>query len=635
MSNASLDAGAKAADSRRAIAQLRGLKGTITLERDGASRPATEEALFAKDAISTGADSEAQLVFGDGRTLEIGPDARLVLQEDQTGLLVEVQQGLVLSRVPRSAAAGQGTASAGVPGREPSVSIRILTPFGLTRVGAGESEVAVSVADDTARVEVKIGEVQWVAKSGDTTTAHAGDALSAKDGRVQFVLEPIKVTILADGRAEVRKAGTKSWKAVGRNGAAVTDGDAVRTRKGRSTLRLADSTSVFNLERGAELVFVKSGRSGGFEESHVELQRGELGLALARDRKSRVVVGGLELQSDLGGFFDVVRTKNGFEVSSLAGDLTVKHGGNAQTISAGQTARVSDAESASATVQKEELPDLMLPSRFGMKVFHPGMERALIEWKAGDGDYRVRVAADPRFSKVVAEGIVHQNRLAVPIPRRGALYWEIHDAKTDAEIDSGSALFAPEPKLNELERVRNEVPEGPETTTIYYQDKPPAVTFTFAAEASAAKYRVAVFRQGELQKPIAERTVSDIRAPLEAGALAEGSYLWSVTPLASDGQALRGGRMNKLELVYDNSVPTLLIQSPKNGERALGAVRTRGVAPVGTKLFVNGKPVDLDSKNRFDLTVPHLGRPPMLIYRLVRPNASDAFFVRALRRGRG
>ena len=144
-----------------------------------------------------------------------------------------------------------------------------------------------------------------------------------------------------------------------------------------------------------------------------------------------------------------------------------------------------------------------------------------------------------------------------------------------------------------------------------------------------------MFRQGELQKPIAERTVSDIRAPLEAGALAEGSYLWSVTPLASDGQALRGGRMNKLELVYDNSVPTLLIQSPKNGERASGTVRTRGVAPVGTKLFVNGKPVELDSKNRFDLTVPHLGRPPMLIYRLVRPNASDAFFVRALRRGRG
>ena len=57
MSSASLDAGAKAADSRQAIAQLRGLKGTITLERGGVSRPATEEALFAKDAISTGAES--------------------------------------------------------------------------------------------------------------------------------------------------------------------------------------------------------------------------------------------------------------------------------------------------------------------------------------------------------------------------------------------------------------------------------------------------------------------------------------------------------------------------------------------------------------------------------------------------
>jgi hypothetical protein len=49
--------------------------------------------------------------------------------------------------------------------------------------------------------------------------------------------------------------------------------------------------------------------------------------------------------------------------------------------------------------------------------------------------------------------------------------------------------------------------------------------------------------------------------------------------------------MNKLELVYDNALTRLAIGSPKPNEVATGPeVEALGVAPLGSKLFINGKP---------------------------------------------
>lgn len=623
-----VDAAPDAGAVRVTVAKLGGLSGSVTLERDGARRPAAEESLFTHDAVETGPAGRAEVHFDDGRVVELGPDARLVIGEDATGLLLEVQKGIVLSRVPRELG-------------DAAVAIRILTPFGLTRVGGGESEVSIAVGKDDARIEVLIGQVELVTREGEEPArAGAGETLSLSTGKVEILgregdgmlmLEPIQVTILADGRTELRKKGSKAWRRVGKNGAVVESGDAVRVRKGSSSLDLQGTRSKVKLTRGTQLVFDQSGRGEGVEAASVALERGGLELDLARGKKTRLSLGGLELESERGGYFSVVKTRSGYDVSALAGDLIVKRGKLTKRIAAGEQARIGPGDDLDVQTQKRSTPELTLPTRFGQRVFHPGLDEATLDWRGEDRDYFVRVAQDPGFEGLVLEGLVHQSEVAVQIPRRGSLYWEIRESAGGKELDSGSAHFAPEPRLRDLERLRNEVPEGPEKTTIYYQDKPPAVTFTYAAEPSAASYRVAVFRQGELSRPVSERTVSQTSAALEAGALAEGSYLWSVTPLSQSGQPIRGGRMNKLDLVYDNSVPTLLIRAPRNGERAAGELRTHGVAPVGARLYIEGRPVELDDKNRFDTRAKTSGG--LIVYRLVRPNTADSYYVRKLRRG--
>ena len=95
---------------------------------------------------------------------------------------------------------------------------------------------------------------------------------------------------------------------------------------------------------------------------------------------------------------------------------------------------------------------------------------------------------------------------------------------------------------------------------------------------------------------------------------------------------MAGGQMNKLDIIYDNSMTTLAILRPKPGERAAGStVRAEGVAPLGAKLFVNGQPAPLDAKGRFGLDVPHSAS---LVFRVLDGAGRESYWVRVLKNGK-
>ncbi len=620
----------------KAVAHLEKLQGRVVLERGGVQSTAALGYLFLKDALETSADAGANIRFPDGRVLEVGPDARFLIDERGDGLVLEVSRGLVISRVPM----GGGGAGA--------VSLQILTPFGITRVADGPSEVQVSVGPDSSQVNVVVGSVEFLSRNGEPTEVRAGETLALAAGKQQLSgrappepgtrsleLEPIEVVIFASsGKVELKKKDQKRWGGVSRTGDALGSGDAIRVGKGRSLISLGSGSRVW-LEQDSEALFTGSGQAGGEEQTGLELKKGAATLSLAPGQASRVRINDLSLHSTVGGQFGVARTQEGYEVSAVTGEVVVARGGVEQKVQAGQTARLGK-PGASVQVATEERTELQLPSRAGLKVFHPGLAQATLTWVGPtERSYRVEVAPDPAFTDKLIAGEVGTNFLNVPLPRRGNLYWRIFQQDGTTPVDQGSAFFSPEPAMKDLARLRNEVPENGEKTTIFYQDKLPAVTFTYPTDPKAARYKVVVFRSTALDKPVAEKTVSQGQLALEAGALVEGSYVWSATPVSPSGEELRGGRMNKLELIYDNSVPNLVVRSPKNGQVSTGSrVQVQGVAPVGARLLVNGRSIELDEKNRFDAQVAVSGRQPQVVFRLSRPGAADVFTVRTLKRAR-
>ncbi|NVJ03163.1 FecR domain-containing protein [Myxococcus sp. AM009] len=612
------------------LGRLEGLRGDVRLERGGKQGAAQEGPLYGGDAVETASGGAATVRFPDGRSVEVGPDARFALGAESGGIVLQVERGILLSRVPaREPRTGQGA----------KVALTIRTPFGLTRVGADEpSEVRVQVAEDAGSVEVRLGAIEFVGRDGKTLRASEGETVEATSGRTELVvrgarvleLAPIPVTVrLGTGRAEVRAKGASAWRAVAKQGEVLSPGGSVRTRRGGSAvLALEGSATVASLGSDAELVLTSAEQGGATDEARFDLLRGWLNLQLARGRTSRLVLPGLRVEGGGEARLAVRRTAAGYLVDALTGEVTLVRGDARQALRAGERATVEASSAQAPRVEPLKPAPLALGVVNGAEVFHPGLREVAITWE-GEGEATVEVAEDAAFTRPVLSGTVYRPFINVPAPARGRLHWRVR--REDGTQVSGSASFAPERAVRSLARVRNVVPEGPEKTTIFYQDKPPAVTFTYAAETSAARYRVAVYRAGALDTPVAERTVTETRAALDAGALHEGSYLWSVTPLSATGAQLKGGRMNKLELVYDNSVPVLMVSTPRNGQAAGVRVRAAGVAPVDARLSINGRPVALDGKHRFNTWVEPVGSPPVLVFKMTRPGAPAVHTVRTLK----
>jgi hypothetical protein len=603
------------------VAHLESQKGQVTLFREGASAPAQLGYLYAGDALETGANGSTHMRLSGGRVVEIGPDARFELREGEGGVLLELARGLLLTRVEGGGAMG-----------ESKVAFTVLTPFGLTRVGSGGSELTIDVDSEGAQVDVKLGAVELVSRNGEVTRAAQGDKLKLgeKKGeapRADLLLPPIEVVIVqATGKAELKKKDAKSWGAVsGKKPTAIAEGDQVRVKGGQMTLQPRDSGTRLVLASGSAATLVKASKGEGAEELSVDLASGQAEAVSPSNQRTTLGFGQLKVVAGKGGKTQVEKTAKGYSVRALAGAVRVEREGRpALEVPGGSVATLEGDAAEVSTPAREQLT---LPTRAGLKVYQSQPSQLALTWEGEEGkDYRVELANDAQFKNLLLAGEVRARHLNVTSPTRGGLYWRVLDG--EKELDRGSAFFGPEPKNSELDRNKNEVPEGTEKTTIYFQDKPPAVTFTWKAEDGASKYKVRVYKEGQLASAVAEKEGATTTLPL-GEALPEGNYLWSVTPLGKKGEELRGGKMNKLEIVYDNAVQGLVIKSPRNGDLGGKEVNVAGIAPLGAKVWVNGRPLSVDAANRFSGTAAPLSRG-VLVFRM-QLGGAEQYTVRRLK----
>jgi hypothetical protein len=610
------DAGRADAGARAGAGRLESPQGEVRLVRAGTSTavgaPVVLELL---DAVETGADGSAKLVLADGRELELGPDGRFELSRDGAGLVLEVARGLVITRV---------RAPAFDAGLEHGLTLSISTPFGLTRVGS--SEVKVQVEPTRASVEVLVGELEVISRSGEVKKVSAGAPLLLGAPR-ELPLIALNL-VIASGRVELKGKDAKRFAPVNpKQLPALAEGDTVRVLEGRAVLAPDGSQTRLTLLKGAELSVAQARHGQGSEATALELKGGEVQVLAPDGQKTGFSIGGgVTLQSDAAAQYSVRRSGSGVEVLSRIGELHVAWAGHDDlTVPSGGQAWLTGA---AAKVSEPTREVLQLPTRNGLKVFGAGPGRATLSWEATEGvtAWRVLVASDAAFSAVLLDGLVHQPFLNVAVPQRGPLFWRVYEG--GEEKFRGNAVFAAEASALDLTRAKNVVPDGPDTTSIYFQDKPPMVTFTWVKTEGAAKASVKVYRDGELGLAVAERTVSESQVTLPEATLSEGKYLWSVTALRADGSELKGGRLNKLHLVYDNAVPGLVIQAPRNGEKVKWPARVAGIAPVGARVFVNGRALPLDDKARFDAEVLPLAGGRLVFHLL--DGGAEVFTVRTV-----
>jgi hypothetical protein len=301
--------------------------------------------------------------------------------------------------------------------------------------------------------------------------------------------------------------------------------------------------------------------------------------------------------------------------------------------------RLADSEREAARAPLRRPAALLLPLSSRLRVFGDrggGLrEVSLALADAGDDSRQpqaVQVARDPAFQQPVWSGVVREGFVTVPAPERGDLYWR--QLGDDAEAGpAGHARFSLDrPARRAPDSPHNVVGDGRDNTTIYFQSAPPAISLTWEPVANARQYRVRIYRAQALDQPIVEQVVTSTRCDVAAGALGEGAHVWNALPLDQQGHALGGGRMNRLELAYDNAVDSLTLtqlHTGPAGDPDTIAVDVAGVAPLGARLFVNGKTAALDAKGRFALRVT--GAPRQLVFRMVGSDGSESYWVKPVK----
>jgi hypothetical protein len=336
--------------------------------------------------------------------------------------------------------------------------------------------------------------------------------------------------------------------------------------------------------------------------------------------------GEISAQADDAATFTFAREGKAARAEVQAGEVQLTYGGATKTVQAGEVAELGKG----LVVTPKARPALTLPTGRRVRVWASGLREVGLTWPAADGATRVEVSADGSFKDVMLSGKAVGSQVIIVPPASGELHWRVLGKDGEA-LSKGQALFAPEKIVATVGgHPVGEVAETGLKATIFYQSALPALVFSFPPVEGAARYRVRLYKADDLQSPLLDKTVADHKCAAEPGKVGEGSYLWNATPLSAAGAEIAGGRMNKLDVVYDNAIVSLTIDRPQPDEAAGSAatVATRGVAPLGTRLFINGKQAPLDPRGRFDLEVP---RAAAIVFRLVGADGSESFWIRSPR----
>ncbi len=591
----------------KSVARLVAKEGTVTLTRGAKVQPAEVGPLEEKDVLETAEASKALLRAPGGQEIELGEKTRLEVGTSLGEL--EVTEGTI-----SFLASDEG--DGGV--------VQVKTKFGSTAVAPG-TRATLQLGDQGLSVDVSVGEIVQVGDDGGTRSVAAGQKLEFGVGSIELEAPPeapkgLEVQLQPEGRVLLKKKGEARFAAAKKGAQAVAEGTAVQVGPGGKAKLAVEGATV---KLGSGTTGTVDSAAPGDDGNELGLTvNGAASVVLDGKKKAAVKLGGKQPLKVRGNTEAAVNVSKG-RVEVLIGEVELETSGKKQVVKAGEVATVGGA---GITVAQKPRPALTLPMGKKVRVYarRPLGEVAL---DLPEGKTRMQVAADAAFTDVVLSGPA-ESFVTVQAPVSGDVFWRTLDEKGEATAQ-GRARFMPETSGGKDDASHSDVvAETGLKATVFFQAAVPALTFTFPEVVSARGYRLRVYKAGDLSKPIVDKKVSEAKATVEQGVLGEGSYRWSASALDEAGNDKVGGRMNQMDIVFDNSLTTLHITSPKDGEKADGA-KAVGTAPLGSKLFVNGKLLGTDGSGRFSAALP---KGDSVVFRLVMQDGSEAYWFRRLKK---
>lgn len=576
------------------VARLKTATGAVTLTHAGTRAAARPGPLFEGDVLETGADGYA-LLTSRGREVEVFEDSTLHVAATLTDLSAsdgtltfEDTEGGTLS-----------TRSGEVRGA-PGLKLRVESRDGggpVFIVSAGSLEFLDDEVDGGAHQKVQAGE-RW----------------QAGVGMLEFEPAPAPPPPPAKAGVQLSARGKVQLRAKGRPATDVPSGGL-----------LLDAPAAFSVDRAGQLEATAEGTrlsfSGGASGTvaprdgepavGATLQRGGLRVFL-QPGHSVLIEGKKPLLLSAKTTLTALVTP-GPRVELLGGDGDAAlNGGLPRKVSAGE---VVQPKGKGLDATRLAAVTTLQPGR-AQRVYWSRPGPVALQFPAGDGE--VEVATDAAFEQLLISAAPTET-LTVPAPLSGTLFWRRKGG------EASSARFERDTSGGHVSSKNDTVAETGLKATVYFQSAVPSLTFTFPANANASGWRFRLYAAGDLKTPVVERKVAENRAQVDSGTLKEGSYLWSATALDARGAELPGGRMNKMDVVFDNSVTRLVLSAPREGEAATLAV---GVAPLGSRLSLNGRAVPLDAQGRFSVPTQ---RAKVLLFRLVTRDGVESTWVRHTR----
>jgi hypothetical protein len=499
----------------------------------------------------------------------------------------------------------------------------ILTGEGQTQIVQG-SEVQFTMGPDGPSMKVLFGETVVLGADGKPVPVVQGDALDFALGQWKKPSQALEQVLRADrGKPMQRPVGSTGFTPVSTAATPVMQATAFQIPSGAQATVTSATQSRFELLDNSAGEIGEATKEGNAEAYRLRLDSGHAELSLPTGKKQVELLSG-ESDRFLLESLEATNARvwvgpRGLEVEVRMGEVRV--GG--LRVGAGKKLALGVKE---PRLEDASAPVLTLPFARNVKVYAEGLTDVALALP-GEGMRTVQVARDPEFKNIILEGKTAEAFVVTRANDHGTLFWRLLG---DAESNIANAQFDQDNGRSGMGRgsPRAEVQESGLKATVIFQGAPPSLTFSFLPRDGATRYRVQVFRETDLRTPIAEKTVTATTCSFAAGQIREGSYVWYASAQTAQGVDLPGGKMNKLSVMYDNSRKTLAILKPSPRHKSRGStIDAAGVAPLGSKLFVNGKSAPLDRKGRFALAVP---ASDALVFRLISVGGEEAFWVRRL-----